>query len=275
VRSPPAPVAVEEHLEATWEGIPLHGYIDRLDRTPEGGLEIVDYKTSREISGEEVRTSDQLSLYQVLVEQNYARPVERLTLYHLRSLTPLAVPRRDAEALDGLLERVAGVRDGIRAKDFEPTPGRVCQRCEFKSLCPEFRNVPESDRKRLGTLVDRFLSLREQELKVEDELRAAAETLHREAERLAVHRLPGSRDVLVRRREESWHFPPEAVGPLIDAETPTGHANAWDAESIRRWLKDPRTDPAARRRVREKGQRTVRWFWAVDDTGKEPAARKG
>ena len=35
---PPSPVAVEEHLEASWDGVPVHGYIDRVDRTPEGGL---------------------------------------------------------------------------------------------------------------------------------------------------------------------------------------------------------------------------------------------
>ncbi len=29
----PHPVAVEEHLEARWDGIPIHGYIDRIDRT--------------------------------------------------------------------------------------------------------------------------------------------------------------------------------------------------------------------------------------------------
>ncbi|HKS59270.1 MAG TPA: PD-(D/E)XK nuclease family protein, partial [Thermoplasmata archaeon] len=49
-RSPPVPVAVEEHLEAQWDGIPIHGYVDRIDLTPGGGLEIVDYKTSRELS---------------------------------------------------------------------------------------------------------------------------------------------------------------------------------------------------------------------------------
>ncbi|EQD29015.1 hypothetical protein B1B_18798, partial [mine drainage metagenome] len=73
--TPRQPVALEEHLEARWDGIPIHGYIDRIDRTPDGGLEIVDYKTSRELSREDARGSDQLSIYQVLVETNYTEPV--------------------------------------------------------------------------------------------------------------------------------------------------------------------------------------------------------
>ncbi|NNN17831.1 MAG: hypothetical protein HKL79_05675, partial [Thermoplasmata archaeon] len=46
-RDPPHPVAVEQHLEASWDGIPIHGYIDRIDRAPGGGLAVLDYKTSR------------------------------------------------------------------------------------------------------------------------------------------------------------------------------------------------------------------------------------
>ena len=60
---PPRPVAVEAHLEATWDGIPIHGYVDRLDRGPSGGLEEVDYKIIREITREDSRSSDQFSLY--------------------------------------------------------------------------------------------------------------------------------------------------------------------------------------------------------------------
>ncbi len=123
VKHPVVPVAVEEHLETRWDGIPIHGYIDRIDRTPTGGLEIVDYKTSRELSAEDARDSDQLSLYQVLVENNYAEPVERVTLLHLRSLVPHRAPARTRTTLDPLHARLGMVADGIREQAFEPTPG--------------------------------------------------------------------------------------------------------------------------------------------------------
>lgn len=264
----PNPVAVEEHLEARWDGIPIHGYIDRIDRTAAGGLEILDYKTSRELSAEDAKDSDQLSLYQVLVESNYTEPVEGLTLYHLRSLTPIRVAPRDRASLTSLYDRLGTVADGIRAEAYEPTPGRHCSRCDFRSLCPEFRVVPPADEQRLRELVDRFDRLRGEEHRLETELRDAAEELHHAAEELGVHRLPGSRMVALRRREEAWQYALESLRPELErsglaARLPTGRP-----EEVRRLVRDPSVDPELRRRVAETGARRVKWYWELEDAGK-------
>ena len=265
VRSPPYPVAVEEHLEAKWEGIPVHGYIDRIDRTPGGSLEVLDYKTSRELSADDVRDSDQLSLYQVLVERNYAEPVDRLTLYHLRSRTPHSAPRRDAETLNDVHQRFGRAYDGIHSASYEPTPGRHCSRCEFKSLCPEFKMVPGSEQERLGLLVDRFQRLRLEEERVDMDLRAAAEELHREAERLGVHRIPGTDHVAIRRREEVWRFREESVAPILAEHGLEGRVRADDDASIARLAQDRKTDPMLRRRLATAGGRQVRWYWSLEE----------
>ena len=262
VESPPTPVAVEEHLEATWDGIPIHGYLDRIDRTSSGGLEVLDYKTSREITSEEAESSDQLSLYQVLVENNYPDPVESLTLYHLRSLTPLRTPARRRDSLDALYTRIGDVHDGIRAEAYEPTPGRHCRRCEFQSRCPEFRRVPSEERARLGELVDRFAQLRAQERRLERELEETAAELHRAAEEVGVHRVPGSRAVAIRRREETWAYPRMALPAL----PPSVSRPSLDRpEEVRRFLRDGRVDPTLRRQIAEGGRRQVRWFWELED----------
>jgi putative RecB family exonuclease len=263
--TPPAPVAVEQHLEATWEGVAVHGYLDRIDRTAGGGLEIIDYKTSRELSQNDVRESDQLTVYQVLVESNYSEPVERLTLYHLRGQTALSAPRRVPEAVGVVRERVGRTYDGIRSSSYEPTPGRHCSRCEFKGMCPEFRNVPEPDRERLGELVDRFERLRGEERRLERDLRAAAEALHQEAERLGVRRIPGKDAVAVRRREETWRFREESVGPLLSANGLAGRVRPDDPEGLRRLVLDRSVDADVRRKLSETGGRQVRWYWELED----------
>ena len=262
VESPPTPVAVEQHLEATWDGIPIHGYLDRIDRTPSGGLEVLDYKTSREITSEEAESSDQLTLYQVLVENNYPDPVESLTLYHLRSLTPLRTPARRRDSLDALYTRIGDVSDGIRAEAYEPTPGRQCRRCEFQSRCPEFRRVPAEERARLGQLVDRFAQLRAQERRLERELEETAAEMHRAAEEVGVHRVPGSQSVAIRRREETWEYPRAALPEL----PPTVPRPSLDRpEEVRRFLRDGRVDPTVRRQIAEGGRRKVRWFWELEE----------
>jgi putative RecB family exonuclease len=263
----PNPVSVEEHLETRWDGIPIHGYIDRIDRTRDGGLEVVDYKTSRELSSDDALESEQLSIYQVLVEGNYSEPVEALTLYHLRSLTPLRVPPRPRETLNGLYDRLGTVSDGIRAQAYEPTPGRQCSRCDFRSMCPEFRAVPTADAGRLRELVDRFDRLRSDQERVDSELRDVAEQLHHAAEELGVHRLAGTRSTAVRRREETWQYQLEGVRPALEGSGLAGRLPTGRPEEVRRLVRDPAVDPELRRRVAETGARRVKWYWDLEDGG--------
>jgi putative RecB family exonuclease len=268
-RDRPRPVAVEEHLEARWDGIPIHGYIDRIDRAPLGGLDIVDYKTSRELSAGDAKESDQLSIYQVLVESNYSEPVEGLTLYHLRSLTPIRVPPRKRGTLTTLYDRLGGVSDGIRAGAFEPTPGRHCSRCDFRAICPEFRAVPPLEAGRLRELVDRFDRLRVEEDRIGGELRDAAEALHRAAEELGIHRVPGTRAVAVRRREESWQYSLEDLRPELEKSGLAGRVPTGRADEVRRLVRDSTVDPELRRRVAESGARQVKWYWDLEDGGSD------
>ncbi len=267
---PPAPVAVEEHLSATWDGLAVHGYVDRIDRTPGGGLEVVDYKTSRELSEGDAAASDQLSLYQVLVEHNFRAPVERLTLLHLRSLTPLRTPPRGSRTLEPLHQRMGEVADGIREQAFEPTPGRHCSRCDFRSICPEFRPMPALEGPRLAALVDRFDALRADERRLERELAMTAAELHRAAEELGLHRVPGSRAVAVRRREVSWQYPLEAVRPILEAAEGAPRPAPETAEGVRRLLRDPTVPAPVRRKVAETGSRRVRWYWELEESDGSP-----
>jgi putative RecB family exonuclease len=261
---PPTPVAVEEHLEATWDGIRVHGYVDRVDRTPDGGLEVVDYKTSRELSKAEAKESDQLALYQVLVRENFSDPVEGLTLYHLRSLTPLRTEPRSPPVLEELHVRVATVRDGIRSEEYPPTPGRQCPRCDFRSICPEFKEVPEDDRERLALLVDRFRELRDRERSLSGELEATAAELHQAAERLGLHRIPGTREVAIRRREESWRFDSRRVGEVLAEHGLSDRVDRANPEAVRKFAKDPEVPSAAREAIASAGSRRTRWYWELE-----------
>ncbi len=263
-RERPRPVAIEEHLETRWDGIEIHGYIDRIDRTPAGGLEIVDYKTSRELSNEDVKDSDQLSLYQVLVEGNYAEPVERLTLVHLRSQTPLRGRPRARSTLERLHDRLGTVRDGIREEAFDPNPGRYCNRCDFKEICPEFAVVPPPEEARLKELVDRFEQLRAEERRLESDLKRTAEELHRSAEAIGLHRVPGSRSVAVRRKEETWQYSLDAVRPLLESAGLSHRVGSGSQEEIRALVRDRTIDPDVRRRIAELGTRRVKWYWDLD-----------
>jgi putative RecB family exonuclease len=267
---PPTPIAVEPHLETKWDGIPVHGYIDRVDRTASGGLEILDYKTSKELSEADAKGSDQLTLYQVLVEANYPGQVEGLTLVHLRRQQALRSARRERRDLEALYDRVGEVYDGIRTEAYEPQPGRHCARCEFQSRCPEFRQVPAPERDRLLGLADRFSQLREQEQALEGELKATADALHQAAAQLGVHRVPGSQEVLIRRREDRWDYSGDAARTALQAGHVEG-VEASDAHAVRRWLRDPTVPPELRRAVADAGERQQQYYWVLESSDVPPA----
>ncbi len=264
VADPPSPVAVEPHLETVWDGIPVHGYIDRIDRMPSGGFEVLDYKTSKELSESDARESDQLTLYQVLAEANLSGPVERLTLFHLRRQQALRSERRGPQALEQLYDRVGEVHDGIRSESYEPKPGRHCARCEFQSLCPEFRRVPAAEARALAELADRFSRLRSEEDRIGRELSETARELHAAAERLGVHRVLGTREVLLRRSEVAWRYPIETVRATLDAAGWRVPVDAADPAGVRKLLRDPKLPVELRRRLAELGDRRVDYYWSSE-----------
>lgn len=271
VANPPRPLAVEEDLTAEVEGLPVHGILDRIDELPSGGLEILDYKTSKELSLRDTEESDQLTLYQLLVEKNYSAPVEALTLYHLRSLTALTSPARNESAVADLTVRLGEVADGIRAEDHEPKPGPYCSRCEFRHLCPEFREIPPGERERIATLVGRYSQLKKDADALEGELRTAAEELHREAERLGVHRFAVPGTTLHRRKEVRWSFPSEQVLPLLESAGLARSTSRLDEEAIARLLHDPRVRPEIKGKLADRGKRRVDWSLELEE--REPSDR--
>lgn len=120
------------------EGVPVMGYIDRVDLTPKGGLSIIDYKTGKAFDKSRVRTDPQLTLYQIACAQLFGKPVESVTLYHLNSLTPLTVPAHTPKAEQSVKEMVVEAAHGISDQIFEGKPDErgVCQYCDYAQICP-------------------------------------------------------------------------------------------------------------------------------------------
>ena len=115
----------------------VHGSIDRIDRLPSGGIEVIDYKTGKVTSQKSVDQSLQLSIYALACRDALGLGTpEKVTLYFTESATRMSTTRTDADldaARADILERVARMRSG----DFAATPsGITCQWCDYARLCP-------------------------------------------------------------------------------------------------------------------------------------------
>jgi hypothetical protein len=134
------PIALERAFNLDVDGIKVRGFIDRVDKLDSGGLSIIDYKSGRELFTTDYLADDlQLTIYQMAAEQTWGLPVERLTLYHLRSNTPCVCAPRDRGALDGARQLILDVAGGITRGEFPATEHQFCP-CDFPEHCPYHRH---------------------------------------------------------------------------------------------------------------------------------------
>ena len=114
----------------------LRGRVDRVDRVGEDEYELIDYKTSRPKTAEQLRDDIQLSLYALAAREDWGLESSRQAYYYVLDdlIVPVARGERDAEAVK---EIVLEVGEGILAQEFEPTPSRAaCSICDYRIVCP-------------------------------------------------------------------------------------------------------------------------------------------
>ena len=114
----------------------LRGRVDRVDRRPDGSYELIDYKTGKAKTQDELKEDVQLSLYQMGARESWR--LETSAQSYLYVLTGERVPvEHSEEELERVKSTVSGIAGGILKQDFEPTPSaEVCSFCDYRIICP-------------------------------------------------------------------------------------------------------------------------------------------
>jgi DNA helicase-2/ATP-dependent DNA helicase PcrA len=136
---------LEETAEPVWFERPfsfklgphvLRGRVDRVDRLPDGGYELIDYKTGRPKTAAQLKEDVQLSLYAVGAREAWQLDAAAQAYYYLLDDTKVPVERDDSDR-EWITETVLEVADGILSQGFEPTPSyAACSICDFRIICP-------------------------------------------------------------------------------------------------------------------------------------------
>jgi len=114
----------------------LRGRVDRVDRLPGGGHELIDYKTGRPRSAAALREDVQLSLYAIAAREAWGLDASEQSYLYVLDDEKVRVPSDEIDAA-WIADTVGEVAGGILAQDFEPTPSHAaCSMCDFRIACP-------------------------------------------------------------------------------------------------------------------------------------------
>ncbi|HEX3615067.1 MAG TPA: ATP-dependent DNA helicase [Solirubrobacteraceae bacterium] len=114
----------------------VRGRVDRVDRLPSGEYELIDYKTGRPKSAEQLASDVQLSLYAIAAREAWGLEANHGAYYYLLDDQKVAIAG-DAERSDWIRGVALEVAEGIKAQEFEPTPSpRACKLCDYRLVCP-------------------------------------------------------------------------------------------------------------------------------------------
>jgi putative RecB family exonuclease len=223
------PVALERNFNIDIEGIKLRGFIDRVDKLDSGGLSIIDYKTNKELFTADYLADDlQLTIYQMAAEQTWKLPVERLTLYHLRSNTPCQCPPRVRAQIEQARQLILEVADGINRSNFPAAEGQFCP-CDFPEHCPYYRHqylivAPQPPHQEVLPgiaaidAVERYAALQTQIKELQTQLEETKQTIIEYCRKEGLNRVFGNTCEVTYKLTERTGFSEEEVRALLEPE---------------------------------------------------------
>jgi putative RecB family exonuclease len=132
-------VRVMPYLVEAWfeteitRGLVLQGRIDRIDLQIDGTLHIIDYKT-----GNTPEASDwtQLYLNALVLSRKMPYPVSKASFIYLSSGLVDTAPIEGGVLDETRWNLLRTARSICSGKRFDPRPGTICRRCDFRPLCP-------------------------------------------------------------------------------------------------------------------------------------------
>jgi DNA helicase II / ATP-dependent DNA helicase PcrA len=114
----------------------VRGRVDRVDRLPDGGYELIDYKTGKPKTAHELREDVQLPLYQMGARESWRLPAAAQSYLYVLEGEKVPVSPSEEE-LERVRRTVAEVAEGILEQRFDPTPSyEICSFCDYRIACP-------------------------------------------------------------------------------------------------------------------------------------------
>lgn len=129
------PLFLEKKIDLRVGDYTLDVRIDRIDDLGNGAVEIIDYKTGKPKDESFASESLQLSIYALACRDVLKLEPRQLSFYYINPNTKITTARSE-EDYKKTKETIIETGTKIHAEEFDPTPGRLCDWCDYRLLCP-------------------------------------------------------------------------------------------------------------------------------------------
>jgi putative RecB family exonuclease len=135
---------VDGHLQVGNLEFKISGRYDRLDWFEYEGIELIDYKSAKEVHLPDAEAIDvQIGVYFLALEQRYRQSLKQMSLLFLRTgekITYLATPTHK----ERVMEMVSALAVQLQADhEWQPMTGKHCDRCGYRRYCAAVTTDPE------------------------------------------------------------------------------------------------------------------------------------
>ncbi len=129
------------------DGVPLRGFVDRLDLAPTTGqLRVVDYKTGHSPDPDfEAKALYQLKFYALMIYRLRGVLPAQLKLIYLGDVRSLQYTPSEAELLafeTGVIALWQTIGRALDTGNFPARRSAACQWCVHRAICPEWGGAP-------------------------------------------------------------------------------------------------------------------------------------
>ena len=127
-------------------GVPVRGFIDRVDIAPTGEVRVVDYKTGKKpLPRYSEDAQFQMRFYALVYWRMFGVVPTQLKLMYLKVMDSmiLAPSREELEYFErDLAELWWKIEADGKSGNFRPQQSKLCGWCAFQHLCPVFGGTP-------------------------------------------------------------------------------------------------------------------------------------
>ena len=213
-------LGLEQKIEIDLDGDGRYiilGYVDRIDLTPEGVIEIHDYKTSSSLPEQAQADADrQLALYQLGVKRKWPWVEKFKLVWHYVAFDLEITSTRTPEQLEQLKQEIRRLINQIEAdREFLPRESVLCQWCAFWDYCPlkkheaTLEKLPANEylNEEGVVLVNKYIDYLSQKKEAEAELEKLREAIIEYARKNGLTKVLGSEFHVTLSRQEKLKIP--------------------------------------------------------------------